>query len=122
MQCWLACQWCLEYGQHAAAADGVACALITWLPCAPVQAREGQLKQLPHLLEARANGLGGLELGCLIGLGSYGKVYKGAAHRLHVPARTLVPRFLVRWRAPLSLEEGQQCCLCDSGFTYDIGL
>ena len=51
--------------------------------CVPDQAREGLLKQLPHLLEARANGLGGLELGCLIGLGSYGKVYKGAALSKH---------------------------------------
>ena len=48
-----------------------------WVLCVRPQAREGQLRLLPHLLEARASGLGGLELGCLIGLGSYGKVYKG---------------------------------------------
>jgi hypothetical protein len=48
---------------------------LAWLPD---QARETSLEMLPHLLESRSAEVGGLELGPVIGRGSYGKVYKGA--------------------------------------------
>ena len=46
----------------------------------PEQARETTLEMLPQLLESRTAEIGGLELGPVIGRGSFGKVYRGT-HR-----------------------------------------
>ena len=54
--------------------------------CCLIRLGRSPLELLPHLLESRANDLGGLELQCIIGRGSFGTVYKGLRpHSLHEP-------------------------------------